>query len=131
LSPRSRVGVYLGQSLYHAGSITLILSLITGLISPQYHAVFDDNFSTIENLRTGTVPANWVELNNDQQDSATTEIFLANEWLVHDGSPVLYSTNPIATDFARPSNEGEIQPTEGDRDSSTALLPPTEGETAF
>jgi len=43
---RSRMGVYLGMSPQHAHSVGLILSLTTGLVSPQFHLSFDDLFET-------------------------------------------------------------------------------------
>ena len=48
--PRSRLGIYVGHSPYHAGSVALVLNPKTGLISPQFHVVFDDDFSTVPNL---------------------------------------------------------------------------------
>ena len=39
---RSRVGVNLGRSPHHAASVGLILNLTTGLVSPQYHCIYDD-----------------------------------------------------------------------------------------
>jgi len=79
--PRSRIGVYLGHSPHHAGSVSLVLNLTTGHVSPQYHVVFDDDFSTVENLRLGTVPTNWTELNLTQSEAATDENFqLSKEW---------------------------------------------------
>jgi hypothetical protein len=44
---RSRVGIYLGQSEQHATSVALVLNLITGNVSPQFHVVFDDKFDTV------------------------------------------------------------------------------------
>ena len=42
---------------------------------------FDDDFSTVENLRLGTVPTNWTELNLDQREAATDANFqLGQEW---------------------------------------------------
>ena len=73
--PRSRIGVYLGPSPYHAGSVALVLNLTTGHVSPQYHIVFDDDFTTVENLRLGTVPTNWTELNINQTEKQQTKIF--------------------------------------------------------
>ena len=85
--PRSRIGVYLGHSPYHAGSVALVLNLTTGHVSPQYHIVFDDNFSTVENLRLPTVPTNWTELNIHQREEATDESFqLSKEWSRDDSS---------------------------------------------
>ena len=56
--PRARVGVYLGHSPSHAGNVALVLNLQTGHMSPQYHLVFDDGFSTVDALRTDTEPDN-------------------------------------------------------------------------
>ena len=35
--PHSRIGVYLGHSHFHAGSVTLVWNPNTGRFSPQYH----------------------------------------------------------------------------------------------
>ena len=42
--PRSWIGVYLGHSPFHAGSVALVFNLTTGHVSPQYHVVFDNDF---------------------------------------------------------------------------------------
>ena len=42
---RSRVRVYLGPSRAHARSIGLILSLTTGLVSPQFHVHYGNSLS--------------------------------------------------------------------------------------
>ena len=57
--PRSRAGVYLGHSSEHASDVALVLNLTTGLVSPQYHVIFDDAFTTVESLRTKKEPSNW------------------------------------------------------------------------
>ena len=44
---RARVGLYLGQSPQHAGSVALVLNISTGLVSPQFHVAFDDLFETV------------------------------------------------------------------------------------
>jgi hypothetical protein len=44
---RSRVGIFLGYSPQHARTVSLILSLSSGLTLPQFHTIFDDTFSTI------------------------------------------------------------------------------------
>ena len=43
---RARIGIYLGPSPQHARSVALVLSLSTGLVSPQFHCSFDDLFET-------------------------------------------------------------------------------------
>jgi len=46
LQQRSRVGVYLVQSMNHAKTVCLVLSIKTGLVSPQNHVQFDSYFET-------------------------------------------------------------------------------------
>ena len=43
----ARLGIYLGNSLVHAGSVALVLNMETGLVSPQFHVEFDDLFKTV------------------------------------------------------------------------------------
>jgi hypothetical protein len=46
-NPRARLGINLGPSPRHASSVSLVLNLQTGLVSPQYHLQFDDFFETV------------------------------------------------------------------------------------
>ena len=79
--PRSRVGVYLGHSPMHAGSVALVMNPKTGHVSPQYHVVFDDTFSTVSHMREGTIPSNWNEMCKNATECATDEEFdLAHTW---------------------------------------------------
>ncbi len=48
--PRSRQGLNLGWSPKHASSVPLVLNLTTGNISPQFHVVFDDWFTTVPSI---------------------------------------------------------------------------------
>ncbi len=54
--PQSCIGVYLGHSPFHAGSVALVFNSRTGWVSPQYHVVFDDTFSTVPYMNAGTEP---------------------------------------------------------------------------
>ena len=48
--PRARRGLYLGASRNHSSTtVSNVLNLRTGHISPQFHLVFDDKFTTINN----------------------------------------------------------------------------------
>ena len=60
--PRARLGIYLGQSQSHAGSVILVMNPKSGLVSPQFNLVFDDNFETVPHIWDGTVLQNWAEL---------------------------------------------------------------------
>ena len=46
---RARQGQYLGISKEHASNVANILNITTGSISPQFHVVHDDLFSTVSN----------------------------------------------------------------------------------
>jgi Reverse transcriptase (RNA-dependent DNA polymerase)/GAG-pre-integrase domain len=46
---RSRLAVYLGTSTQHSQSVGLVLSLSTGLVSPQFHVIYDNHFETVRN----------------------------------------------------------------------------------
>ena len=48
--PRSRRGVFMGLSRVHSSDVPLVLNIRTGHISPQFHVVFDDMFSTVTSL---------------------------------------------------------------------------------
>jgi hypothetical protein len=45
-SPCVHLGLNLGPSPMHAKNVYLVLNLITGYVSPQYHCCFDDFFET-------------------------------------------------------------------------------------
>ena len=45
---RARVGVYLGRSPRHGRNVGLVLSLETGLVSPQFHIRYDSSFHTVK-----------------------------------------------------------------------------------
>jgi hypothetical protein len=61
-NPRANASVYLGHSPDHASNVALVLNLSTGLVSPQYHVVFDDDFSTVDFIRSKQEPSNWENL---------------------------------------------------------------------
>jgi hypothetical protein len=80
--PRSQIGVYLGHSPFHAGSVALVFNPKTGRVSPQYHVVFDDTFSTIPYMDAGTVPPHREDLLKHSSEKATDEDFsLAEDWM--------------------------------------------------
>ncbi len=44
---RLRIGIYLGMSMQHARTVTLVLHLKTGHVSPQFHVTFDPKLETV------------------------------------------------------------------------------------
>ena len=80
--PRSRIGVYLGHSPFHVGSVALVFNPKTGRVSPQYHVVFDDTFSTVPYMDAGMGPPHWEDLLKYSSEKATDEDFsLAKDWM--------------------------------------------------
>lgn len=80
--PRSRVGIYMGHSPFHAGNVALVFNIKTGRISPQYHVVFDSDFTTVPFMERGEAPPNWVDLCQYSHESYHDEaVELAAEWL--------------------------------------------------
>ena len=59
---RSRLGVYLGQSPIHASTVALVLNLKSLHVSPQFHVIFDDDFSTVDFINNGEILSNWKQL---------------------------------------------------------------------
>ena len=98
-SPRCRRGQYLGPSPDHSSTIGRILNLRTGHISPQFHCIYDDLFSTVPNAETGGIQdethfhaMNWerlveagserrVEVEYDDRGHRLPLPELADEWL--------------------------------------------------
>jgi len=53
---RTRIGINLGYSPRHAHSVSLILNLETGLVSPQFHCLYDDMFETTTGMQARSIP---------------------------------------------------------------------------
>ncbi len=56
------MGLYVGRSPSHDANVALIFNPRTGHISPQFHVVFDDDFTTVPYLHTSQIPPFWAEL---------------------------------------------------------------------
>ena len=90
--PRARQGIFLGFSAHHSSDVPLVLNISTGHISPQYHVVFDDSFSTVNShAKEEDPPSFWNEISLDSHlyDSyvhripldSDSSIQLHDEWL--------------------------------------------------
>ena len=86
--PRSRLGIYVGHSPSHAGSVALVLNPKTGHVSPQFHVVFDDAFSTVPYMDQKQVPPNWASLVEQSRELVKEEQYdLAENWLTNSVQP--------------------------------------------
>jgi hypothetical protein len=52
----SRMAIYVGPSINHASNVGLALNLNTGLVSPVFHAKYDNKFQTVYNNFGAYVP---------------------------------------------------------------------------
>ena len=123
--PRSRLGIYLGHSPAHAGSVALVLNPSTGHVSSQYQLVFDNNFSTVSNMREGTIPPNWRDLVYNFSFSSTDEqLSLADIWLQeHSLDPHDPNSAPALPSTVSKLSEGALRTTPSV--SKGASLPPS------
>jgi hypothetical protein len=60
--PHARMGIYVGCSPACASNVALILNPRTGHVSPQFHIVFDEDFTMVQYLWTTSVPPHWADL---------------------------------------------------------------------
>ena len=107
---RARVGIYLGQSPHHAASVGLILNQTAGMVSPQFHATYDDHFETPRIDPNST--SKWQELADLQPDPPPGPIDLT----LYDPGQTLFpdfrASSPTDTE-----PEGESQESEGVADT--------------
>ena len=111
---RSRLGIYVGHSPAHAGTVALVLNPRTGHVSPQFHVVFDDLFTTVPFMNKSQLPPNWAELIKDSSELVTNEQFnLAKTWLfpsadsgdyvsITEPRPVIQQSENISTATSEP-----------------------------
>ncbi|EJK50399.1 hypothetical protein THAOC_30640, partial [Thalassiosira oceanica] len=72
----------MGHSPFHAGNVALVFNIKTGRVSPQYHVVFDSDFTTVPFMERGEEPPNWADLCQYSSESFREEaVSLADEWL--------------------------------------------------
>jgi hypothetical protein len=96
--------VYLGYSREHSNNVHMVLNLETGKISPQYHLVFDDTFSTVYSGGA---------FNADVWNSLVTP-----NLELHDDAP---STVPSTFEFTDTNSIGGSVGRDSSRDSSSSL----------
>ena len=89
---RARQGIFVGFSPYHSSTVPLVFNPTTQHISPQYHVIFDDAFTTVPSLTTPEERDDlWADLFHssrekyiDELDPAATDIaensLLDTEW---------------------------------------------------
>ena len=78
---RLNLFVCVATSQFHAGDVSLVMSYYTGLISSQFHLVFDDTFYTITSIYQGLELPNWNHLCRTSSEFApATDFLTATDW---------------------------------------------------
>jgi hypothetical protein len=81
---RSRRGVLMGLSHLHSSNVPLVLNLATGSITPQFHVVFYDDFSTVSSVERETEPPdNWADLCMENTAYIPTDDPSTNDNITH------------------------------------------------
>ena len=114
----ARLYVYFGPLPRHAQSVTLVLNLSTGLVSPQFHVIFDDFFEMTRFNRTeALLPSAWQHLSGFDFEARFTKSRqqkITKQQLVPPTQPVPanqmenngeFNDGPDVVDF--PANEAE------------------------
>jgi hypothetical protein len=94
------MAVYLGHSPDHATTVPLVLNTATVLVSPQYHLVFDDHFTTANCLHTNTIPSTWPDLFKNTSTNYLDDDLQDQHHLHHSWSDPSTSTSCTAHPFS-------------------------------
>ena len=105
-SMRSRRGVYLGVSKHHSTTVHLVLNPATGNISPQYHVLFDDHFSTV--FSNGDFdPTVWESLVISNKELETTFIQATDGTIIEPPDHQNFDATPVEpSDRSIPQEKG-------------------------
>jgi len=121
-SDRSRVGIFLCHSPSHASDVPLILNTQSGMVSPQFHAIYDDNFDTVKRdakfvslwqSKSKLQSASVHDTATDMLPTQTTESELPIPGLPRQVIPSLFQTpwsSPPATDQTADTNDDDSHP---------------------
>jgi hypothetical protein len=99
--------MHLGTSPHHAHPVALVLSLVTGYVSPQFHLKFDDFFETVQDAKS--IPlSKWQILSQfittKDKHPQTPVSSQGDNPMLHSSRPPLYSAgdDPFEFDFIDP-----------------------------
>eukprot|EP00804_Cyclotella_cryptica_P016247 CCRYP_005730-RA/>CCRYP_005730-RA protein AED:0.43 eAED:0.42 QI:0/0/0/1/0/0/2/0/262 len=90
---RARQGIFVGFSTRHSSLVPLILNPRTQHISPQYHVIFDDAFTTVPSLTSA-----------DERDLRFEKLFQTARECYIDSSDISPSTDLLDDHWLSPSD---------------------------
>ena len=109
--------------------MTLILNLAKEHVSPQYHVVFDKEFSTIPYLKSREEPPNWLTLVKDSSEHATEEqVNISDTWYERPASDSTTTDCQNVSDshqsFGKTRKQEEPNATDTNKNKPTMLVTP-------
>ncbi len=119
--------------------MALVFNAKTARVSPQYHVIFDEDFSTVPYMVRGEVPPNWDDLCRLSAESATDEsVDFVLEWMSgqqmdvnEDGDLIPIQdkiSNLFGIVFGQYDTEADKLRVDFSNDISTTLSTASEGE---
>jgi hypothetical protein len=125
---RSRRGIYLGISKHHSTTVHLVLNPTTGDVSPQYHVLFDDHFSTV--FSNGDFdPTVWESLVVSNKELETTFIQATDGTIIEPPDHNTFDATPATSDDIPSASEGASEGV--DTSNITPVLAPLASEGAL
>ena len=131
---RARVGIFLCHSPNHATNVPLILNTKTGLVSPQFHVIYDDHFETVE--RDADFKSIWqskAKIQGTMENlSATNEALATKPHISGTNTPKQNPKTPVRNMFSSEweattqDDERPVQPTQDLPPSTENEIPTTE-----
>ena len=121
---RSKQGIFLGHSRKHASSVAVVLNTSSNFITPQYHVVIDDWFTTSSSpADTSSLVTSWATMFPNGLLSTQTDDpddFVADEWLLEDElAHRRRLRSPLASGNSPPSSSPSTAP-----DAAPTTTPP-------
>ncbi|KAI2509575.1 hypothetical protein MHU86_4836 [Fragilaria crotonensis] len=123
-APKARRGQFLGFSRNHSSTIGLVRNLQTGSISPQFHVVFDELFTTVHSVDEDN--DTWIELfisereyygpdEDEEADDGLTFPEIDPNWLPIAELPIPITVPPPAPNVTLPAPADDMpEPAEED-----------------
>lgn len=110
---RARRGMFVGFSAHHSSLVPLVMNILMGKITPQFHVVFDEKFQTVASLPSGeTLRDEWTNILTFEHDCFLDE----DHAYVDDDTLDTPPTPPLPTEFVDWFTNRTLQDTPSSQD---------------
>lgn len=119
------MGIFLAHSPNHASSVPLVLNTSTGLVSPQFHCTYDDDFDTCK--RDAKFESLWQRKAKLDRQNVVQRMTVSNTNPLQEPAPSLPNNQPSIPHFVTPwdsnTTVGDLTDLTVDFDHSTDQAP--------